>query len=106
MCKTSFYDYILYDEHRKVYYRFVKLGIESSPQDDLEKLSSFPPLVSIIIIDDNFRKVGEVELPKGKFLFSNAFVGEEGLYISNNHPSNPEMQDDKLSFTLFELVKE
>jgi hypothetical protein len=79
--------------------------MEVTPKDDLEKLISYPPLASIIIIDKNFRKIGELKLPQNKFLVSNAFVAKEGLYISNNHPENPQMQDNKLSFTLFELAK-
>jgi hypothetical protein len=105
MCENSYYNYLIYDEYREVFYRFVNLAMEVTPKDDLEKLISYPPLASIIIIDKNFRKIGELKLPQNKFLVSNAFVAKEGLYISNNHPENPQMQDNKLSFTLFELAK-
>ncbi|WP_221407741.1 DUF4221 family protein [Thermoflexibacter ruber] len=103
MCENSYYDYLIYDEYREVFYRFVNLGIEVTSKANLEKLVSYPPLASIIIIDKNFKKIGELKLPQNKFLISNAFVAKEGLYISNNHPENPEMQDDKLSFTLFKF---
>lgn len=102
-CENSYYEHILYDEYRKVYYRFAKLEEPVKKGDNLEKLSSALPLFSVIVINESFRKIGEIKLPRNKFFINNAFVTKEGLYISNNHPLNTEMQDDKLSFTLFTL---
>jgi len=44
-------------------------------------------------------------MPKNTFYEYLAFVNSDGLYISNNHPLNPNFSEDVLSFTLFELVK-
>ena len=40
-----------------------------------------------------------------KYFFGNFFIDKNGLYISINHPNNPEMDYKKLTFELFELVK-
>lgn len=33
------------------------------------------------------------------------FIREDGLYISDSHPRNPEYSDDILSFRRFDLIE-
>jgi hypothetical protein len=105
MSQNAYYDYLMYDAYREVFYRFVSLGAELKPNDNIEQIAAYPPQVSIIIIDKNFKKIGETKLPPSRFLVSNAFVSKDGLYISENHPANPQSQDNYLIFNLLTLER-
>jgi hypothetical protein len=94
------YRHIIYDSFRKVYYRFVL-----HPTDEASKDFDHAKPFSIIILDENFKKVGETQIFKEKYAYTNFFVAPEGLYISKNHPENPEADEDYLSFDLFKLLK-
>lgn len=97
------YRFIIFDKYRKVYYRFVHHPMEYiDPSNGLARRLEDKP-ESIIILDENFNKIGEYELPVGKYLTENYFVNSEGLWISNNHPDNPDLDENFLSFTLFKL---
>ncbi len=94
------YRHIIYDSFRKVYYRFVL-----HPTDETSKDFDHGKPFSVIILNENFKKVGETQIFKEKYAYTNFFVAPEGLYISKNHPENPEADEDYLSFDLFKLVK-
>ncbi|MFN3666327.1 MAG: DUF4221 family protein [Sediminibacterium sp.] len=102
--ETSGYWSIMYDSFREVFYRFVIIGNEADSGISPEKAITFAPNFSIIVLDKNFNKLGETVFRNNtKYVFTNSFVARDGLYISNNHPDNPENQEDYLSFTLFKL---
>jgi hypothetical protein len=61
---------------------------------------------SIQIFDSNLNFLGETAIfSNNEHDFLDSFVGEKGLYISNNHPNNPKNDENKLSFTCYQLVK-
>lgn len=95
--QNSFYGSLVYDPYRKVYYRFCDLA------SNLMNIEGYRQHQSIIILDSDFNKIGEVRLPDRKFNTTNYFVGIEGLYLSNNTPYNPHLDKGKLSFTLLKL---
>lgn len=95
----SYYGDIFYDKYREVYYRLAKLPIKRP-----ERIWENKP-VSIIILDREFRKIGEKLLsPTTTYYARDIFIAEDGLYISNNHPLHEEMDEDFMVFTKFELV--
>jgi hypothetical protein len=98
------YNRILSDPFRKVYYRFALQKYDGKGNVPTLMMSSFKPL-SVIILNEQFEKIGETLLPANKHFIFNAFVGKKGLYISNAHPNNPENDENKLSFTCYQLVK-
>ena len=98
------FDRILSDPFRKVYYRFALQKYEGQQNVPTAMFSSFKPL-SDIILNEQFEKIGETLLPANKHFIFNAFVCKKGLYISNAHPNNPENDENKLSFTCYQLVK-
>jgi hypothetical protein len=98
------YANILSDPYRKVYYRFALQKYDRKEVVPTAFVSSFKPL-SVIILNEQFEKIGETLLPANKHFILNAFVGKKGLYISNAHPNNPENDENKLSFTCYQLVK-
>lgn len=95
--QNSFYRSIVYDRYRKVYYRFCDLA------SNLMNIEGYRQHQSIIILDSDFNKIGEVRLPDRKFNTTNYFVGPDGLYLSNNTPYNSNFDKGKLSFTLLRL---
>ena len=94
----------MYDPFREIYYRFVVIGNDPDSRVSPQKAISYSPHFSIILLDKNFKKIGEVTFENNSnYVFTNSFIGLKGLYISNNHPDNPTNEEDYLSFTLFEL---
>ncbi|MCU0449365.1 MAG: DUF4221 domain-containing protein [Bernardetiaceae bacterium] len=105
MWETPQFGNLLYDPYQEVYYWFTSLGEELPPGTALPTTGLFPPQVSIIIVGEDFKKLGEVKLPRNRFAINNAFVAKAGLYLSDNHPQNPQAREDALSFTRLDLVK-
>jgi len=94
------YRHIIYDEYRDVYYRFA-LHPNENMNEDYDHGKPF----SIIILDKEFKIIGETEVIKSFYYYDNFFVAHEGLYISNNHKNNPNLKEDILSFQLFKLKR-
>lgn len=95
---------ILADPFRKVYYRFAFQKYDNSEKVLTGMMESYKPC-SVIILNEKFDKIGETILPLNKHFITNAFVGKNGLYISNAHPKNPDNDENKLSFTCYALEK-
>ena len=94
---------LVYDKYRKVYYRFVYPGIDVTRQDDVMKLGEFRRVFSVMIIDENFNVLGETLMPENTYNSNMFFVNEAGLWISTNHPENPDFEEDAINFQLFTL---
>lgn len=95
----SHYGSIIYDSWRKVYYRFVGIGLNDW---DLE---SHPMLQnkkkwSVMVFDENFNKLGEQYLGD-KYNIAYHFVAPEGLFILNKDDN-----EDTATYTLFDYVGE
>lgn len=101
--ENNHYTLVLYDKYRKVYYRYAIHGIPFKNSAGGEN-SHFDAPFSIIILDENFNKIGEVRLPGKTYLPKDSFVGEKGLYISNHNYRNEELPEDVMSFSVFQLV--
>lgn len=85
---------IYYDKYRNLYYRKVEHKINYDGGNFIDQY-----VISLIILNDKFQKIGEVELPK---IYWNgiAFINREGIYLY--HPADSE---DKMVFTFLELIK-
>lgn len=104
---TQHYGSLIYDPYRNVYYRFCYPKQQVEPGQDLRELVQFPPTFSIMILDSEFNVLGEKLIEReSKLVPGNVFIGPKGLYISINHPENPENREDYFSFKLFELVEQ
>ena len=94
----------MYDKYRDVYYRFAEMPCELADNED--PYDEFVPRVrefSVIILDKDFRIIGETKFPGKKYFYKMSFVGRDGLYISENNLANPEFDEDKLVFACFKL---
>jgi len=101
-CEKSSYGQIVWDQYRQVYYRVLLKPIASVNDDGTANTAMDKPW-SIIILDDSFRILGEVDMPSRTYDWRFIQVIPEGLMIANNHPQNPIYSSERLSFTIFGL---
>lgn len=106
-CKNAWYSNLFYDPYREVYYRIAyppsTLDKDIRP---LELIQFGRKNFSILILDKDFRILGETLFPDNTYNPQIMFVHPEGLYISDSHYLNPRFNDDILSFRKYELVGE
>ena len=69
---------IVYDKYRHFYYRLVLLPLEDY---DLNDAKTQQKQLAVMILDESFRVVGEVELPKDTYKYRNLFVSREPLHV-------------------------
>ncbi len=94
---------ILYDFYRECYYLVV-----FQRTDDLGKNIDFRtkflyPKGFIIILDKDFKHMGDVFFPDNTYSFKMMFITPQGLYISEDHVNNPSYSEDYMRFRLFTL---
>lgn len=102
---SSRYENLLYDRYREVYYRFAFPDLEVDTEEEVRALRNNPGPFVVMIFDKELKLLGETYFEGGMYLPMNAFVGKKGLYLSTNNPDNPENQEDKMGFEIFELKK-
>lgn len=101
--KRASYHNIIYDNFRKVYYRFVQLPYDYKKGEDFMKVVEYPQNFSIIILSSDFQVIGETKFPSGTYQFTDFFVAEKGLYLSINHINNSKLDINHLQFELIKL---
>ena len=111
----KYYDYYLqhdellnihFDKYRYCYYLVVRVrgrGIEKGKDFSMQFM--FPKCM-IVVLDRNLNSMGEFFLPDDKYSCQVMFVTPDGLYISEDHPNNPDFDEDFMRFRLFELEKQ
>jgi len=108
LIESSYYENLLYDNYRDVYYRFARIGGEL-PSEYKSQCSeiffSGSIQFSVIILDKDFNIIGETLFPKFTYNPTVAFVHKNGLYISDSHILNPSFDENILSFKCFTLKK-
>jgi len=96
---------MLYDEYRNCYYIFVMKRNENlDAGSDIFLKMKFPDCF-ILILDKDLKHMGEVFLPDNTYSFQFSFITPDGLYISEDHPNNPDFDEDFMRFRLFKLEK-
>jgi len=105
-CEDAEYRNIFYDKYRKVYYRFVTLEAELDSNEDYRKiLHAGKADFSIMILDENFKVLGETRFPAFTYVPHICFINKDGLYLSTSHFKREDYSDDVLRFQRIELVK-
>lgn len=91
---------ILYDEYRKVYYRFMRKAIPNASKETHWNEKE----IVIIIMDENFKYLGESVLGPGNIWnWQNSFITQNGLnieYIDEN-----DIEEAYLNFQVFTLTE-
>lgn len=106
MATTQHYGNLFYDEYRKLIYRFAIPKIEIESADDITKAARNKNTFAIQIFDEKGKFLSEQLFSNSNYLIANCFVGKDGLYVSINHPDNPDIQEDKMIFELFRIQTE
>lgn len=96
---------IVYDKYQEVFYVFFGLPTKVIDESTGKKKTMDDKPFSILIYDKDFNKIGEYLPKENHYLYNTYFVDEKGLWISDNHVNNPNLDENKLSFRLFELVE-
>lgn len=103
--EQDFFSEILYDKYRKVYYRIIKKGMNFTKSNGENQIWENKPSI-LLVLDEGFNQIAKYNLePYNKFYVRDIFVGREGLYISNNHPENTNINEDFAIFSLLKLIK-
>lgn len=100
---SSRYGSILYDPYREVYYRIAFSTLpEASIADIRSHGNALGPIV-VMVLDSDLKVITEKKFEPGKYHPDNVFVGKKGLYLSLQHPNNPENREEEMQFELIEL---
>ncbi|MBN1338964.1 MAG: hypothetical protein JXA03_06560, partial [Bacteroidales bacterium] len=73
--------------------------------DEIFKINRNPPAFGISVLDENFDVIDEIILPDNIYSQHKYFVAEEGLYLSADHPENPNLKENEWRFDVFNLSK-
>ena len=104
--QQQFYHYIYYDKYREVYYRLAYPESEVDPKENQQDIWSFGRRTcSIVILDKNFRIIGETLLPDYRYQNRSIVVLKDGLYICDNHYKREDYDENVWSFQRFDLMK-
>lgn len=103
--ETAKYGNLIHDPYRNVYYRFAFQDTPLEADEDLQVASVFRKNFSIIILNKDYKVIGEYFSPNNLYLPSLFFVAKDGLYISSNHVKNPDFSEDRLVFKRFTLTQ-
>lgn len=100
--KTN-YNRIIFDKYRNKYYRIVQIGrpIENGINPNLEEfhLNKF----SIIVLDENFEVLNEINFPPRQYNPYQLFVAEKGIYIPKTNIYYDGLSDEKINIDIFEF---
>jgi len=102
---SSRYEHLIYDSYREIYYRFAYPTMGELEENELSMLWQTPGDFVIMILDKELNLLGETYFDGGKYFPNNVFVAKDGLYISLNHPHNPENIEDQMIFGRLKLSK-
>lgn len=94
---------VIYDNYREVYYRFAIHEIEEKDEVLGFQNKYFDKPFSIIILNKDLKVIGEKLFPGKVYQINNFFLTEKGLFVSNGNDRNSNINEDELTFTLFEL---
>lgn len=96
------YQNIRYDKYRKLIYRVAELPYEEVQYEQTPQAFSGIKKWSLIILDENFQKKGEVEMPGLDLLAGSFLITEEGLLIYD-YSKNQE-DEDHINYVLYEIT--
>ena len=103
---TQSYLGIAYDPYRQIYYRFFfpgEKGVEVMTDEEVLKTYYSQPSFGVIVLNKDFQVMCETVLTKSVYLQHQFFIAEEGLYLSANHPDNPDVKESQICFHIYNL---
>lgn len=97
---------LVYDRYRNCYYLVFRQRYEQKSSIFDYRIAFQYPKCFIIIVDEEYNHLGELYLPDNTYSCQMMFIAPEGLYISEDHPNNPDFDEDFMRFRLFKLEKQ
>lgn len=94
---------VMYDKYRHVYYRF---SLRNIAQENGKYFNSIldKPLV-LMIFNEKFEVIKEIELPMYKYSPNTWFITKEGLFVSPTHRKNKFVDPLHLRFDIIKIIK-
>ena len=77
--------FIIYDKYRNVYYRVASIGLTDDEYRNDKRIKI--KQTSVIILDENFNKIGETLFPRFEYTAQIAFVSPDGLCVGKYEKS-------------------
>lgn len=96
---------ILYDRYREIYFIVVRKRTDKINKSENSQIKFLYPNCYFIIVDKEFKYLGDYHFPDNTYSFNNMFITEKGIYISEDHVNNPTYSDDAMRFRLFKVNK-
>ncbi len=100
---VAIYTELVFFENLDLIVRVAKF--EDIPENVLDDESFVASRWGLVFLDREFNKIGEMELEPGKYNGRYIFADEEGIWISTDHPDNPDLSEDVLRFQLIAVKK-
>jgi len=100
---SNSYRELAYDKESRLLYRIAYQGVDYTGPDG-QRRNWDNKLPSVIMINSDFEKVGEVDLPVNTIYTRMYFTHNGKLYLSLNHPDN-NPSEDKMVFVGFKPEK-
>lgn len=101
--ETGSYMATRYDPYSKMMYRLVKKPMDYLNLDGIRK--SYNEIeYSLMLLNNNFEIIDEIDLEAGHFNTKMIFLNEKGLWISANNPLNSSIDEDILTLICFKPI--
>lgn len=100
-----FYNSIIFDKYKNVYYRLMLIPEENYNEDT--KFKRINRQFIITVLDSNFTIIGETRVlnKEPKYIYFDWVLNEEGLWISTANPNNKKYDEDYLTYELVDYEK-
>ena len=100
---VDIYTDLFYFKNQELMVRVAKF--EDIPENMFEPGSFLASKWGLVFLDKEFNKIAEMELEPDRYNGRYIFEDKEGIWISTDHPNNPDLSEDVLRFQLFEVKK-
>lgn len=98
---TDIYTNLIYLKDMDLIVRVAKF--EDVPEDQFGPENHIAFKWGLVFLDSDFNKIGELDLEENQFNGTYIFGNQEGVWVSVDHPDNPELSEDFLRFRLIEV---
>lgn len=98
---TDIYTNLIYLKDLDMMVRVAKY--EDIPEDQFGPVTHIASKWGLVFLDSDFNKLGELDLEERQFNGTYIFGNQEGIWVSTDHPDNPELSEDFLRFRLIEV---
>ncbi|MEP0710750.1 MAG: DUF4221 family protein, partial [Algoriphagus sp.] len=98
------YESLVYDPYREVFIRFVFHSFEQDESVPVSDMRNHSGPFSIQIFDIELNLKSETAFEANHYHPFDYFITKEGIYLSINHPLNPQNKEDQMTFELLEFI--